>query len=74
MSRELKLGRTYRHFKGGVYEVVLLDTNKETQEQMVIYRQLDTLNYYVRPYLVFMSRVDRKKYPDAKQEYRMELI
>jgi len=41
----------------------------------VIYRGLygDTNKLYLRPYDMFLERVDIKKYPNVKQEYRFEL-
>ena len=30
-------------------------------------------NLYVRPYDMFMSKVDKQKYPNVKQKYRFEL-
>lgn len=40
----------------------------------MVYRALygDTKTY-IRPYDMFVSKVDTVKYPDVKQEYRFEL-
>lgn len=66
--------RVYRHFKGDYYLVVGIATHSETDEKMVVYRQLyGNGDLYVRPYDMFLSKVDKNKYPDVKQEYRFEL-
>ena len=71
--RELKIHAIYRHFKGNRYYVEGVARNSETGEEMVIYRQLygeGTL--WVRPISMFLSEVDREKYPNAPQKYRFE--
>ena len=67
--------RIYRHFKGNLYKVLCVAMHTETQERMVVYQALyGDYKYFVRPYEMFVSKVDHDKYPDVKQEYRFELI
>lgn len=72
--REVKLGCVYRHFKGGLYRAEAIATDSETGEKCVVYRALygDGV-LWVRPLDMFLSQVDREKYPDCTQEYRFEL-
>lgn len=65
----------YRHFKGNLYRVLGVAEHSETGEQMVVYLALyGEGKMYVRPLDSFTSPVDRKKYPDVKQDKRFELI
>lgn len=72
--QEIKLGRVYRHFKGDYYLVEAVARDSETGEPCVVYRKLygDGV-LWVRPMSMFLSRVDKVKYPQARQEYRFEL-
>lgn len=70
----VEINRVYRHFKGDYYLVVDIAVNSESLEKLVIYRALYGENIlYARPYDMFISKVDRDKYPDVKQEYRFQL-
>lgn len=56
---ELKIGK-YRHFKGGMYEVLSLANHSETLEKMVIYRALyGEGEVWVRPLSMFLDTVTR---------------
>ena len=72
--KELKINGIYKHFKGDYYIVLDVAEHTETGEKLVIYRALYGDNKsYARPYDMFLSKVDREKYPDVEQEYRLEL-
>ena len=73
--QELKIHGIYRHFKGDYYLVEGVGIHSETKEKYVIYRALygDTEKVYLRPFEMFLSKVDKEKYPNVEQEYRFEL-
>ena len=71
---EVIKGRIYKHFKGDYYLVEDVVYHSETKEQMVLYKALYGNGLrYVRPYEMFLSKVDKNKYPDVNQEYRFQL-
>ena len=74
-ERLVRLGGTYRHFKGKQYQVLTTAKHAETGEILVIYAALYGNNTtWARPYGEFMSEVNREAYPDAQQKYRFELV
>lgn len=68
-------GSIFRHFKGGLYEIVDFAKHTETGEVMVVYRSMnEPEKTWVRPADMFFSKVDRKKYPNVRQEMRFEFV
>lgn len=74
-EREVLGGQVYRHFKGNLYLVEGVAKHSETLEEYVVYRKLyGDRSLWIRPKAMFLSPVDKEKYPDAMQEYRFEPI
>lgn len=70
-----KVNEIYRHFKGNMYQIVCIAEDSESGKEQVIYRALYApYKIYSRELSMFMSPVDRVKYPDADQDNRFELM
>lgn len=69
-------GQIYRHFKDRLYEIVACPvSHTETGERFVVYRALyGSFGVYARPLEMFMSPVDRVKYPNVDQTWRFERV
>lgn len=51
----------WRHFKGGLYEVIGVATHSESGERLVVYRPLyGERGLWVRPLGMFLDTVDRE--------------
>lgn len=62
---------TYRHFKGGLYQVIDTATHSETLEEMVVYRALyGEQGLWVRPAAMFEETVTH----DGKTQKRFTLV
>ena len=71
VSREIRIGGRYRHFKGKEYLVLYVAKHSETLEEMVVYQALyGEMGIWVRPLQMFLDR----KEVDGRAVYRFEEI
>lgn len=66
-------GEKYKHFKlGKIVTVIGISRHTETEEMSVAYEYEGHI--WNRPLEMFMSEVDKEKYPNAEQKYRFERL
>ncbi len=74
-DREVRNGDLFQHFKGMLYQIVGIAKHSETRELMVVYQALyGDYSMYVRPLTMFLSEVDKEKYPHVTCKYRFTKI
>ena len=70
-----KVGEIYKHFKGNLYQVVTIAVHTETSDKLVVYKSIENPErVFARPVDMFMSKVDRLKYPFVRAKYRFTLM
>lgn len=69
-----KVGRFYKHYKGGTYRVLFLSKHTETGEVLVNYQSLEYGSYHSRPLDIFFDNVNDNVEDDGRVVYRFLLI
>lgn len=69
-------GEKYRHFKGGIYEILHCAISTETREEMVVYVAVNRTKgkVFVSRLVNFMSPLIREQADEWGQKYRFEKI
>ena len=83
-ERDIEIGDLVQHFKREwvsaesqeyLYRILAFAQHTENGEKLVIYQAIyPPYKTCARPYAMFMSEVDREKYPNVKQKYRFEKV
>ena len=83
-EHDIQVGDIVQHFKREwvsadtseyLYKVLAVAHHTENGEKLMIYQALYApFKICARPYDMFMSEVDREKYPKIRQKYRFEKI
>ena len=47
--QEIKIGKTYKHYKGNLYKIIAFAKHSETGEDMIVYQSLNNDDIWVRP-------------------------
>ena len=84
LEHDIRVGDIVQHFKREwvsadtseyLYKVLAVAHHTENGEKLMIYQALYApFKICARPYDMFMSEVDKEKYPDIKQKYRFEKV
>ena len=64
------LSGTYRHYKGKEYEVIGEALTTDGQQEMIVYKQLDGDQIWLRPKAEFLEEVER----DGQKQMRFSLV
>ena len=68
-------GRIYKHFKGNLYKVLAVAVHTESEEKLVVYQSVENPDrVFARPLEMFMSDIDRFRYPLIRAKYRFTLV
>lgn len=83
-ERIFNVGDIVKHFKREyvkessseyIYRIIAFAIHSESGERLVVYQGLyPPYKTCARPYEMFISEVDKIKYPNVKQKYRFEKI
>lgn len=72
-EEEVVIGGVYRHFKGKTVKVIAVSKNSENPADLSVVYECSN-GVYHRPLDMFLSDVDKEKYPDVEQEKRFEFV
>ena len=70
VMQEITVGKIYKHYKGNVYKIIALGKHSETEEDMIVYQNVEKRDIWVRPKSMWNEEV----LVDGKRVLRFCLI
>lgn len=58
--QEISVGKTYKHYKGNIYQIIALAKHSETVEDMIVYKSTKNGDIWVRPKSMWNEVVDNQ--------------
>ena len=56
--QKIETGKIYRHYKGNLYKIIALAKHSETNEDMIVYQNVEKGDIWVRPKSMWNETVD----------------
>lgn len=58
--QKIEVGKIYRHYKGNIYKIIALAKHSETEENMIVYQNVEKGDVWTRPMFMWNEIVDDK--------------
>lgn len=58
--QEIKVGKTYKHYKGNIYKIIAQGKNSENLEEMVVYQSVKDGQIWIRPKTMWNDTIDNQ--------------
>ena len=57
LNCNIKVNRYYRHYKNGIYKVLMIGKCTETNQTLIVYSKFNDINVWIRPLSIFDEEV-----------------
>ena len=68
--QEITIGKIYKHYKGNVYKIIAFGKHSETEEDMIVYQNVEKGDIWIRS----KSMLNEEVLVDGKKVLRFSLI
>lgn len=56
--QEITVGKTYKHYKGNIYKIIAIAKHSETEEELVVYQNIEKGDIWARPISMWNEEVN----------------